>query len=443
MSWKLLASLPLLLILLLPSTARAGLTGDAAYAASNATSEHCSEGWGEHSTKAGALKVVLDALNQVQIAYQASPEPFLLYWRGTLYQCLGQYEDAITDLEAFVEAERGNPTYAQQVKAAELQLRRSGTRVSAAGAGAAAGWIRRTDPFETTLQYGAGAAARSRVCTDSLDEGFYAASCQGSPEETPFAITAAPSDGRVALTGFFAAPIGFGVAGTAQWAMADESKDETEGGWLKNNSIDWGITHPTFVLSAGPVLRLANWRSSNRALGLRIEPSFAVGVAWFEPLAGDRFWDEEDLSFQTLGGEWRTLHLGASIRVEFQAEVGNRAVFLADARGVFFAPSGPDRIEQTRPAGGNIQIPLDPTQADRLQVDGGVGALFQAHDSGNVSLGPFLRVTFEGRWLTFPEGDEYAWSLPGAVSDSPTHKVFSTQRLKGAITAGLTLHFGG
>jgi hypothetical protein len=440
----------LLIGLLIAPAAWAGPADEAALLADEAASEHCSKGWGEHSAKTVGLAAVLDALDKVQKVYQEDPQPFLLFYRGTLYKCLGQYEEATTDLQAFVAAERGNPAYAAQVKSATVQLQRSGKRMEAAGAGAAAKWIRRGDFFEATMTYRVGAALRTRVCTDEgtgtgQTPDVYPSRCSGTAgAPTPWAVGPVPGDGRLALTGFFAPPIGLGFTATGQWVFADESKDliDSDGdGWLKNNSIDWGITHPALIGTFGPTIRLANWRSEGRATAVRIEPRLAAGIAFFEPLAGHYLWAEEPERFQTLGGEWLTVHVGGSLRVELQQEVGNRTLFLLDVRGVFFPSADGDQLVQTREAGGNALLPLEPLWADRIAVDGGIGVLFLLGESGIAAIGPDLQASFDGRSMTFPDGVEHAWARE--AGDAPDSKVYSTQRLKASIVAGLTLHFGG
>jgi hypothetical protein len=441
----------LILSVLLPRLAWGGPAEDAAVAADEAVSENCADTWGEHSGKPAAILAVGEALQAVANAYEADPQPFLLYYRGALYKCLGQFEEALDDLEAFVQAERANPAYAQQVKLAAVQLERAGRAIDAAGAGASAGWIRDPDHLEVSLRYGGGVAFRTRHCTEDPSL-YYAFRCQDSGTPPAFAVGAAPVDGRFALTGFFARPIGIGVSLTGQWVWADESKEEVvpagpeqiailgSAPFLKNNSIDWGITHPAFVAAAGPVIRAANWGATGRASAIRIEPSFAVGIQWFEPVAGHRQWNEIPTGFQTFGGEWRVVQPGGSLRVQAQRELNNRALFAAEVRGAFFVPATGDQLVQTREAGGNVQVALDPIQADRVLVDGGFGVLLVPGERSPIAIGPDLRFAFDGRWLTFPEGEEHAWD--GDASDDLDSKVFSTQRIKATVVVGLTLELG-
>lgn len=71
-----------------------------------------------------ALSAVTPALRDVSRAYDASPEVYLLFWRGLLSACVGQEERAIQDLQAFVAGVKGDARYAGQVEDAQRRLQR-------------------------------------------------------------------------------------------------------------------------------------------------------------------------------------------------------------------------------------------------------------------------------------------------------------------------------
>lgn len=460
--WVLLS----LVVLLGATAAWAGPADDAAIAADKAVTEHCAEGWGDRSSSPAALMSVTETLKVVQDAYELEKTPFLLYWRGALYKCLGQFEFALDDLEAFVKAERANPAYASQVKVAAVQLERAGRALEAAGGGDTAKWIRRTDPFEVALRLGAGVAVRMRYCSEDVSQaGIYASHCLGRSPTVAYAVGPVPIAGRFALTGFFAPPIGVGLSLAGGWAWPDESRvtvdpsgateieilNGNEEPFSKNNSIDIGVTQPAFIAAIGPVIRVANWQSEGRASGLRIEPAFAVGFSYFEPFAGHFDWYTQTPRFQTFGGEWLAVNIGASLRVAGQSELSNRALLLGDVRAAAFGPATGDLLIQTREAGGNVLLPLDPEHADRVTVDGGFTVLLVPPGPGAVALGPDLHLGFEGRWLAFPEGVEYTWDADADPNpDEPTNrvatphwKVMTTTRIKISVVLGLTVEFGG
>jgi hypothetical protein len=78
---------------------------------------------------ADALVLVATAYSKVHDSYESAPDPkptFLLYWRGVLGQCLDRDGLAGKDLLAFIEAERDNAEYREQVRDARRRLRRLG-----------------------------------------------------------------------------------------------------------------------------------------------------------------------------------------------------------------------------------------------------------------------------------------------------------------------------
>ncbi len=78
---------------------------------------------GKATAAAEALARVGPVLAEVSRSYDASGEPFLLYWRGMLNQCLDQEDRAASDLAAFVKAAAAWPVYAEQVTEAKRRLR--------------------------------------------------------------------------------------------------------------------------------------------------------------------------------------------------------------------------------------------------------------------------------------------------------------------------------
>ncbi len=125
-------ALPFLLVLL-SAPAWAGPPEDAAVAAATALDEHCANDLlGTNVTrKAGSLKEVASVWEDVSVAYDASPELYLLYWRGALAQCLGGFDDnARTDLETFWQRAADDPALVDQRRDAAQRLRRLGVKVS-------------------------------------------------------------------------------------------------------------------------------------------------------------------------------------------------------------------------------------------------------------------------------------------------------------------------
>ena len=229
--------------LALPRPAHAASAAtEAALAAQEVAEEHCAQAWaGEAVESAGALQEVARTLEQVSAAHEETQQAFLRYWRGVLFQCLGQYERAKDDLEAFVQAEKGSNVYVDQVQQARLHLERAGRQVATAGAGLAAERVRRGRGVEGALKLGAGASIRSLACTDAPTR-LSSSHCVGGPgERKPDAVQ--PHVFHIA-GGFDALPaavVGFGAAGRFDLGLADETLDSVS--LLLRGSVQVG---PTF-----------------------------------------------------------------------------------------------------------------------------------------------------------------------------------------------------
>ena len=165
-------------------------------------------------------------LELISGAHAETEQAFLLYWRGVLFQCLGQYERAKDDLEAFVEAEKGSNVYVDQVQQAKLRLERAGRQVASAGAGLAAERVRWGRGVEGGLKLGAGASIRNLACTDATTR-LSSSHCVGGASERkrstvqPHVLHAAAS-----FDALPAAVAGFGAAGRFDLALADATLDQ-------------------------------------------------------------------------------------------------------------------------------------------------------------------------------------------------------------------------
>ena len=96
-----------------------------AMAASTALDLYCSDvAAGEGTTVAAATRDVATSLTDVSRAYDRSGEPYLLYWRGLLYNCIANDQQASSDLAAFVEGVHDQSVYAAQVRDAKQRMAR-------------------------------------------------------------------------------------------------------------------------------------------------------------------------------------------------------------------------------------------------------------------------------------------------------------------------------
>jgi hypothetical protein len=87
---------------------------------------------------AQAMVRVVPLLAEVSESYDRSKEPFLLYWRGMLQDCLGQEDRAITDLQSFLRIAGDDPLQAAPLEEARRRLRRLGEPVESSRSAPAA-----------------------------------------------------------------------------------------------------------------------------------------------------------------------------------------------------------------------------------------------------------------------------------------------------------------
>jgi hypothetical protein len=87
--------------------------------------EHCGDMYaGNISTAAEGFRQVADAWEEVDAAYKDSEEPYLLYWRGMLAECLSQNDQARFDLQTFLDAHAETAGLGFMVTDAKRRLRR-------------------------------------------------------------------------------------------------------------------------------------------------------------------------------------------------------------------------------------------------------------------------------------------------------------------------------
>jgi hypothetical protein len=433
---------------LLCSVAYADVAADAAVAANEVVDVHCSQGWsGEGAGRSEALVAVSATLGRVDVAHEQTGVGYLRYWRGLIYQCLGQYEEAIADLSAFVEEHKGDAVYAEQVKVALVRLDRAGHRAESAGAGRAAAWVRGVDRVELSVAVGAGPSLDERACTEPVSPPTVTfQKCLGGPSESPEqGVVAVPLHASVRLRAFPHPSVG--VAGWVQVRQAVQHQRSVDG---RDRSLDPAPRSPRVEGGVGPAIRLSNRLGLGRAVGVRIEPGFAVALVGHTPQAGHYdYASPRDDAHQLDGGGWLGVHLGLALRIDLELELANTVALDLAVRGSLTAPASDALLAPIRPAESAVLLPLDPTEA--RQGTAGLRAAIQGLTAGAapVAVGPFLDVGFDGRWIDFPRGAASTWggtpcaTEPDGVCGDSDWKVFSTQRLSLGFTAGIEIDFGG
>lgn len=209
-----------LLCLLWAAVAHAADGSDeVAIRAAAAHEAHCSDvATGQATAAAEALAQVGPVLAEVSRAFDQTGEPFLLYWRGMLNQCLDQEDRAATDLAAFVKAAGAWPVYAEQVNEAKRRLR---------GLNASTAAVRTAAPPPPGLVVGASLIGAGAVFGGlSGWQGEVLAQAQadwdagGQPWSQLEEIKLAGLDAADASNGLLAAAIGAGAGGAVAMVIA-------------------------------------------------------------------------------------------------------------------------------------------------------------------------------------------------------------------------------
>lgn len=473
------AGLPTLLcVLLAPAPARADPAMDAAVRAHEANEEHCVTIYGG-GTEAQASEehypAITAALAEVSAAYSETAAPYLLYWRGTLYQCLNNTELAKADFEAFIASGDGGGMFADLIRQAQARLRRL-TGKERLGQGAAAGWIRRPDALEARLRYVAGVDVRGLACTDPGPPLLTLNARCGAGTSLALTPVAAPVGVAAALVAWPVAV--FGVGGHAALDLS-----------LRSDAVDppGRAPGPRLSIAIGPRVRsLGPATSGRRAGALRVEPSFAVSFGQATPIVGNAAGPTTLVLLDA--GVWSTAHVGFELALLGEVEVAQRALLFVDGRFSAFPPHGAwatprgqasdDATEATTPAAESssgfdeiviVGVPSGSVpgvvRSQRYAAGASVGALFPV-EGRNLAVGPVLDFGWSLFSLEFPNDPGDAWCsrriLDGRTGDAPDcgyttrddtvegnrspgpreRKVYSTRRQDFFIRLGVELRFG-
>ena len=462
--------LPTLIAALLSSTAAfASSADDAAIAAYNANQEHCASVFARNrSDIAEAIQAVTPVIAQVDTAYKETNADYLLYWRGVLFQCIGQEETATEDLEQFIEVSKDNPLLAQQVRDTRARLIRLGSK-KGGGEGPAAKVINGEDHLEIDLRYSAGLGYHSLVCTDDGNPPGSSASnspvlvgsdpprvlnaaCEfddggtsrGSSRQHLRALTFVPASVDLGVFGFLykTRSFGIGVGARARFDYAAPSPMLDDGS-EDNGSISGRsstppntpahadrMPGPSLVLGIGPSIKIGRGpQSFSRGVDLRIEPMFAIGYGQLSPLAGTtKYFNDQGLID---AGTYGMTNFGGLLSVRVDGEISDKLIFSGGGWGSVFAAQG------TAPAEDREVVAPSPTQiihinrdssrnidrTERVELDGGVPDIQRAlrYDVGghiavlaavkgkNLAIGPSIDLGWRYSRMDFEDTFDNIW----------------------------------
>jgi len=449
------------LLLLSPGPVWANEAVDAATQAAGINEAHCAD---LHSLNieqsADSYPKVSEAWGRVSQVYEKSGEPYLLYWRGVLAQCLGQSELAINDFQSFVQSQEGLGLFASLVRKAKTRLRRLGSQASA-GQGAAANWLRLRDLLEVRISYRGGGGLRSLACIDPVGSPGQGGrventACVGSPNRKTVQVPGiTPLGVEVGLDLFpvrKASFLGLGARLLLDLAVpsyeycGQELSGGSDGGATDSPSTySCTPTHPLpgvdfhghapgpiTQVYLGPALRvLSSVASGVRAGEWRIEPRFAMAFGRFAPWAGSpKYHNDEDNPVGFLdAGSYALRHFGASLAMSGSVELGAQAIFSVGGEIAVYAPAGADgtpRIADAQPVlkewfiddlaaaspvtvVEEVRVMPDVWQSHRLYASGRA-ALLVPHQKANIAIGPFFQTVFHSSQVVYIDHGSNAWN---------------------------------
>lgn len=422
---------------------------EAALEADRVNQEHCADLYSRQvGTVAQAMRTVSKTWEYVSEIYEETGAPYLLYWRGTLAQCLGQEAQAKRDLQAFVDSQIQQTMFASLVRNAQGRLRR--IEGDGVGLGMAAIFVREGHIFEGAFRYLGGSGAHVLWCTDdgTASGQVENTACLGGLNPRPVTdVAAVPLGFELELEGYFARFIGIGARAIVTNPLASRVPTERSPG----AHLD---------VRVGPRIRILPLSVSQARAGfLRVDVDFAAAFGRIEPLAGSVKY-HEDLQGFLDAGSYPLVHAGVGVRLEGGVELGPGVLLTGSGRFAWFVPNTPERsiapspVELYVPIGGSgsgtelqtetVERDPAPLSATRLDVGGRVGLVFPVLPE--LALGPFLDVGLQRTGIRFPDDRNEIWCASDdeqeCVGDSLSRKVFSTRRDDVYARLGIEVRFG-
>lgn len=441
-----------------PSPARAqDAASDAALDAAMVIQEHCAYlSSGNVEAAAGAVSTVAETWGEVSAAFERTQAAYLLYWRGSLAQCLSREEQARTDLQRFIDdaASTAFPDWRRQ---AQARLKRLGVKVRM-GKGPASRWIRHTPRLGAEVLLGGGAGVDILACTDAdvVDEvpRTENAGCVGgrfpySPTTPILGLSHLAANLDLALH----TKVGMGLKLTfdAPAALADKDDPSTAPPprpWFR---ADFGVR----LGGAGA----ESARDAERAIsGATLFVGASVALGSLSPWSGNSKYTQQR-GFLDAGSEG-LLHIGPTVRLDIKVEADERHVLQVGVGGGFLpgakvwaaSPGASRSLRQDgwetpnddgddsfREEGVRIR-PVAETST-RLWIGGRLAAL-KADDDRPFAFGPFLDVGWQRIAVRYPNDEGDVWLAVDSGGDLEVRKVYSTRRDEISARVGLVLQWG-
>ena len=426
---------------------------EAASRANDVVEEYCAVlVTGKTAAAASGTRAVAEAWEQVSTAYDQTQALYLLFWRGTLAQCLNREEQAKEDLQAFL-ASPGSMGFGDLRRRSERSLKRLGLKIRI-GNGPSAKWVRRIHAIDLGLRLGGGGGVGVLSCTDPdevdgvprVENG----ACLGG--RLPYSPTAALVQPLLVELDVEANPHrNIGVGARVGFDLPAPGAPP-----------DGRSPAPTLELDIGPRLRVVHVLNPGKpdpAANFYVEPRVAVGISGLSPWAGnakypDRFGylDAGTLGLFLVGGSLRIgghgeldLHNSLEVEGRFTAQAGLATWTLrADAAAPIRDAGFDTPADESDDHSHDEYVDEFPGVVSSRRFSAGFHvAILRAVEDRALSVGPFLDLSWQQSFVEFPNDADDLWSRPaGSTADGDQRKVYSTQRDDVFARLGIELRFG-
>ena len=421
----------LAVVVLATGVAHADPAADAAARANEVNRTYCGDAYSLDVALASDATVrVAEDWRQVDEAPAATDEPYLLFWRGVLAQCLGRPESARDDLEGFLAWQTQATGFDDLARQARTRLRRI-DRKRGLGTGPVVAYLHAAPAVEIAARYAGGVLVQTQACADDPGSDSINSVCVGGSELWKSDVMPAPVLPGLALSVFPAERIGAEVR--VSFAVSPRSTLGMDGGRMPETSLG-----PRWAFHAGPTFVARTHRAPGaRAARLRVTPSFALLHGRVSPWAGNVTSTIDSLLF---AGTYRWTAPGAGMDMELAVQIGSRvALRVAPGGGVSFLPRTAS-VEEVEGPSDEVEILPEPAGLLGGFAHARLGVLLPLGDGG-TALAPSVAFLWQTTTLRYPNDLEHdIWyadvSLPeGDRIDE--RKVYSTRQ--DLVTVGLEL----
>jgi len=427
---------------------------DAAAQANEVNQVYCGDAYSaDVSTAAISTKRVAETWSAVDDSYRVHQEPYLLFWRGVLAQCINRPDAAMSDLQEFVKWQEEDGGFADLVRQAKVRLKRLGKRRKM-GEGAAANYLHTPHLLELGISYRGSGEIHVQTCTDIPGNNALNGGCWGAQPKYMSAGGAVPAGIEASAMVYPIKWLGVG----ARYHLGVRVLESVLDAGGSEVSVPW-------MLLLGPELRLQRSKSSgSRGQRFQLQLGLHVRHGELTTWAGNQTAADPKVLFSA--GTYGMTLPGLGGRFELSLEIGPTTAFRLGASGGINMGGTDPTLKMTAPADELTEVGVEgvprgeagslytkdylPIAVAASSATAGVHVgLLVARDPGKMAVVPTFHFTWEESNIGYPDFKDDSsmdWSTDPTIEVSPgdprSRTVFSTRRDEFIIGFELGLRFG-